>query len=74
MNEKLIQMLYQESFVRRDTEWGENIKFFDYRKFAELIIDECLDVIIDSDPSSKMIMNEPYRTIIENVKEHFGVE
>ena len=44
------------------------------KKFAELIIEECLDVVIESDPSPKMIINEPYRSIVENIKEHFGVE
>lgn len=43
-------------------------------KFAELIIDECIDVVIESDNNPKMIVHEPYRTIMENIREHFGVE
>lgn len=43
-------------------------------KFAELIIEECIDVVIESDDNPKMIVREPYRTIMENIREHFGVE
>jgi hypothetical protein len=73
MNEKLIQKLYQESLARRNTEWGENVQFFDYRKFAKLIIDECVEVI-DPTWGASMVIHEPNRTIVENVKEHFGIE
>lgn len=40
--------------------------------FAELIVQECLEVVSESDPSPKMTMQEPYSTIMENIKEHFG--
>ena len=43
-------------------------------KFAKLIINECCDVVINSDPSPKMILHEPYRTIMNNIQEHFGVD
>lgn len=43
-------------------------------KFAELIVEECIDVVLSSDPSPKMIVHEPYRTIMNNIVEHFGVE
>lgn len=72
MNNDRIRKIYQEArqiaIMRPDfmEEW-------EY-KFAELIIDECIDVVIESDNNPKMIVHEPYRTIMENIKEHFGVE
>lgn len=49
-------------------------KYSDLEKFAELIVEECIDVVLRSDPSPKMIAHEPYRTIMNNIVEHFGVE
>lgn len=43
-------------------------------KFAELIIQECIEIVISSDPSPKMILHEPYRTVMNNIVDHFGVE
>ena len=43
-------------------------------QFAKLIIQECISVVIDSDPSPKMILHQPYRTIVNNIEEHFEVE
>lgn len=42
-------------------------------KFAQMIIDECCDVVIDCDKSPKMILHEPYRSILNKIQEHFGV-
>jgi hypothetical protein len=38
-----------------------------------LILEEVEGVIDDSDPSAKCIRHEPYRTIIKNIFEHFGL-
>ena len=46
----------------------------DIEVFAQLIVNECCDVVINSDPSPKIILQEPYRTIMINIQEHFGVE
>jgi len=40
-------------------------------RFADLIVDACADSVIDSDPSVKMILHEPYRTVMRNVMEVF---
>ena len=42
------------------------------QKFAELIIQDCMEIVLSSDPSPKMTVREPYSTIMENIKEHFG--
>lgn len=44
------------------------------QKFAELIIEECIEIVLSSDPSPKMSVREPYGSIMENIKEHFGVK
>jgi len=40
-------------------------------KFVELIVEDCMDVVIKSDTSPKTILHEPYRTIVNNITEHF---
>lgn len=72
MNRELIRELYEKSLVKRDTEWGENVTFFDYNKFAELVMFECIDVIIEGDPSSKMILSPERRDIVDDIKTHMG--
>lgn len=42
MNEELIDKFYEESKVQHVAEQGGNITYFDYRKFAELIVVDCL--------------------------------
>ncbi len=44
------------------------------KKFAELIIEECCEVVINSDPSVKMVLGEPYRTILSNIEKHFELK
>lgn len=38
-------------------------------RFAELVVEKCADTVIESDPSPKAILHEPYRTIMNNVME-----
>lgn len=40
-------------------------------RFAELILDDVCDVIIESDPSEKMMLHEPYRSIISDIMQRF---
>lgn len=72
MNKELIRELYEKSLVKRDTEWGENVTFFDYEKFAELIMFECIDAVIEGDPSSKMILSPERRAIVDDIKVRLG--
>lgn len=44
---------------------------FNPAKFAALVIDDCIDVVIESDESDKMILHEPYRSIVTNINHHF---
>lgn len=38
-------------------------------KFAELILEEVANVICECDPSSKLILHEPYRTILRAIED-----
>jgi len=42
------------------------------QKLAELIIQECIEVVIDCDEDPKLILHEPYRIIMNKLDEHFG--
>jgi hypothetical protein len=53
---------------------GEGVDYsnFDPKKFAELIVRECMDVAYDHTPNSEEC---EYKRLIHNkIKEHFGVE
>lgn len=41
--------------------------------FVDMIVTECMEVVLESDPSSKMSLTEPYGTIIDNIKTRFGL-
>ena len=70
MNERIKELAVKSGFP----EWSNNTIGFELEQFAELIIQECIDIVLDSDPSPKMSVREPYGSIMENIKEHFGVK
>lgn len=79
MNERIKELAvksgaYCEDEFGRLISWGiEGTELTDeVQKFAELIIQECIEIVLNSDPSPKMTVREPYSTIMENIKEHFG--
>ncbi|MES2367673.1 MAG: hypothetical protein V4563_17485 [Pseudomonadota bacterium] len=41
------------------------------KELARKMIDEIRAIICDSDPSPKMILQEPYRTILQNIEDYF---
>lgn len=63
-NPKLREMIMNKGIIPEDEHYS----------IAEQVIQECIDVVLNSDPSPKMIAHEPYRTIMNNIMEHFGVE
>jgi hypothetical protein len=71
MNERIKKLAGQADLLLDDL--PDNI-LMPLENFAELIIQECIDVVIDCDESPKMILHEPYRTIMNRIDEHFGVE
>ena len=44
------------------------------RKFAELIVRECIEVIDNTSDNTKLMRVDPYQKIIWAIEEHFGVE
>jgi hypothetical protein len=70
MKEELIQKFREQSMITRDTEWGENVQFFDYRIFAKLIVEECLDIV---DNETRGNWGDSIE-IWHEIKERFGVE
>ena len=45
MEETELKRLYDLSMTTRKTDWGDEVAFFDYRKFAELVEDTFRDKI-----------------------------
>ena len=68
MNERIEQLARQCTEYITGTLDGDFEKF-DYKKFAELIVRECIDTVLDS---SVEYATRPQ--IAEELKEHFGVE
>ena len=68
MNKHIKELAVKSGFP----EWSNTTIGFELEQFAELIIQECIDIVLDSDPSPKMSVREPYDSIMENIKKHFG--
>lgn len=69
MNKRLLELAKESGLIQYDSDG----KMHEAEKFAELIITECMEIVLESDPSSKMNLGEPYGTIIDNMKVHFGL-
>ena len=69
MNERIKQL---EKQCWRSTQ-SDPYAFFDVKKFAELIVQECIDIIAPYTVRMSKPGEEYLHPILEN-KEHFGVE
>jgi len=69
MNKRLLELAKESGLIQYDSD----SKMQEAEKFAELIITECMEIVLESDPSPKMIYREPYSTIIDNMRVHFGL-
>lgn len=69
MNKRLLELAKESGLIQYDSDG----KVQDAEKFAELIITECMEIVLESDPSPKMSLDKPYGTIIDNMKVHFGL-
>lgn len=89
MNEDLIKKLYDKSIVLRQGGAGESedpadlIRWFDYRKFAQLIVEECIKSISPAEELPKkfdmetldiFIINAVRTECVAEIKKHFGVK
>ena len=66
MNERINELLKQS----RTEYWTQYTPSYDYEKFAELIVRECLNVI--NQPNG--VGDDDVIRISDDVKRHFGVE
>jgi hypothetical protein len=64
MNRRLRELVEQST-----TEEADGFKYFDKEKFAQLIVQECLMKAIGA-----QIRGESIDTLIQNIKEDFGVQ
>ena len=70
MNERIKQLAEEHGFIHEYMTIGErNDALTKYRKFAELIVQECIDTVSDC---SIEYCTRPQ--IVNELKEHFGVE
>jgi hypothetical protein len=63
MNQRIFELAKQADLIQWDTLIN--------KKFADLLFDEFCDVIIDCDENPKLILHEPYNTIIAKLTDHF---
>lgn len=86
MNDRINQLIKQ-SYVTIQTPSGEDNTYFSQEKFAELIVRECVDKMLNSDDEHFMKLegwdlggpnhNAWTRGVLDSVavvREHFGVE
>jgi len=73
MNERIQEFILQCTdtieVVNEDSGITHHREFFDHKKFAELIVGECLMKAIGA-----KIRGESIDTLIQNIKEDFGVK
>ena len=73
MNERIKEIIKQATTIE-EHKWGVSYDNFDKEKFAELIVQECIDWI-DGSPTTEegsLILSKHF--IIANLKQNFGVE
>lgn len=65
MNERIHELAKQCQMFNhiKRTSW------FDYEKFAELIVQECVTIVVDA-----VDHREPASTYASKIQQHFGVE
>ena len=74
MNERIRELAEQATCFKEDlTEGLYDIEIFDKEKFAELIVQECIDIIA---PYTVRMSRpgEEYLHPIQEIKQHFGVK
>ena len=81
MNKEILEQLAKEAGMIGDKSGmfyaidDHNVGGVDLEKFAELIVEECINVVIGCDTNPKMVLHEPYRTIVSNIQDYFyGIE
>ena len=68
MNERIKELALQATTIEYGVDNGFDRVTFDKEKFAELIVQECIDVV---DVGGEFVSRPK---MVERLKEHFGVE
>ena len=66
MNERIKQLLIQSEVFNKDGTVLKDVTGYELKKFAELIVKECIGVADHSNVTGKSIIGE-------RIKQHFGV-
>lgn len=83
MNERMVELALKSGLMREHASDREYIGDFDWRQFAELIVQECIDKIetyqipVGNSTAGEMACEWTYdalKEIRDDIKEHFGVE
>ena len=72
MNERIRELVKQATTIE-EHKWGVSYDNFNKEKFAELIVRECIDIAQDRANFPGYPPND-VNDIIDEIKEHFGVE
>jgi hypothetical protein len=72
MNDRIRELALQAGLNAPYGSDHEGLRDFDYRKFADLIVRECVTVLEQHHPYT--IDPEAYHYAISLIEEHFGVE
>ena len=73
MNERIKQLAEQCGFKSNPDIYDRN-QSFDIEKFAELIVEECRNVVSDVYRKTPLEICGPLLTADEEIAKHFGVE
>lgn len=69
MNERIRELLKEATEIHDDWKTRISRPVVDYKVFAELIVQECLDIVANA-----VDHREPASTYVGKIKEHFGVK
>ena len=71
MNERIKELARQAGLIAPHGSDHEGLRDFNYRKFAELIVRECIDLV---EGYTKQRTHTTFYKAEEQIKQHFGVE
>ena len=75
MNQRIKELADQAELTIRDSRGNTYMSHPEFnKKFAQLIIRECIEVIDGTSDNTKLMRVEPYQKIIWAIEEHFGIE
>jgi hypothetical protein len=69
MNERIKECMFNAGLNSNHVEGFDSIYSQQLEKFAELIVEECMDVV-----GTAVDQREPASTYVGKIKQHFGVE